>query len=127
VDTAELLRVGSDKSHELYFTPLELISGSSRWKTKKRESQNRADKIEQRCMQVKTEMKRKVGKDPEGGSKKRKELGNESPLASMLQKKKIGNGLKKGRDSYNAIIEKGKEFGLDSWTRQRMQRMCFFN
>jgi hypothetical protein len=31
-------------------------------------------------MQVKTEMKRKVGKEPEGGSKKRKEVGNESPL-----------------------------------------------
>ena len=35
-------------------------------------------------MQVKTEMKRKVGKDPGGGSKKRKEVGNESPLASMF-------------------------------------------
>ena len=34
-------------------------------------------------MQVKTEMKRKVGKDPAGGSKKRKEVGNESPLASV--------------------------------------------
>jgi hypothetical protein len=30
-------------------------------------------KIEQICMQVKTEMKWKVGKDPGGGSKKRKE------------------------------------------------------
>ena len=40
-------------------------------------------KEEQRCMHLKTEMKRKVGKEPEGGSKKRKEVGNESPLASI--------------------------------------------
>jgi len=31
-------------------------------------------------------MKRKAGKEPEGGSKKRKEVGNEPPLASMFQK-----------------------------------------
>jgi len=37
-------------------------------------------------MQVKTEMKSKVGNDPEGGSKKRKEVANESPLALMFQK-----------------------------------------
>ena len=34
-------------------------------------------------MHLKTEMKQKVGKEPEGGSKKRKEVGNESPLASI--------------------------------------------
>jgi hypothetical protein len=31
-------------------------------------------------MQVKNEMKHKVGKDPEGGSKKLKKVGNESPF-----------------------------------------------
>jgi hypothetical protein len=39
---------------------------------------------EQRCILVKNEMKCKVGKEPEGGSKKRKEVGNESPLDSMF-------------------------------------------
>jgi hypothetical protein len=34
-------------------------------------------KIEQICMQVKTEMMQKVGKDPGGGSKKCQEVGNE--------------------------------------------------
>ena len=34
----------------------------------------------ERCMQVKTEMKRKVRKEPVGGSKKRREVGNASPL-----------------------------------------------
>ena len=29
------------------------------------------------CMQVKTEINRKAGKEPEGGSKKRKEVGNQ--------------------------------------------------
>jgi hypothetical protein len=37
-------------------------------------------------MQEKTEMRHKVGKDPEGGSKERKEVGNESPLSCMFQK-----------------------------------------
>ncbi len=36
---------------------------------------------------MKTEMKRKVAKEPEGGSKKRKGVGNESPLDSMFQKR----------------------------------------
>ena len=37
-------------------------------------------------IQVKTEMKHKAGEGPEGWSKKRKEVGNESPLTSMIQK-----------------------------------------
>ena len=36
-------------------------------------------------------MKRKVGKQPEGGSKKRNELGNESPLDSMFQNQQTVN------------------------------------
>ena len=46
-------------------------------------------------MQVKTEMKSKVGNDPEGGSKKRKEVANESPLPLMFQKQQTVNDLKK--------------------------------
>jgi hypothetical protein len=46
-------------------------------------------------MQVKTEMKRKVGKEPQGGSKKRKEVANESPLASMFQKQQTVHDFKK--------------------------------
>ena len=38
-----------------------------------------------------TEMKLKVGKDPGGGSKNRKEVGNESPWTSMFQKQQIAN------------------------------------
>ena len=64
-------------------------------------------------MQVKTEMKRKVGKEPEGGSKKLKEVGNESPLSSMFQKQQTVNDLQKTRESYTAILEKGKQLGLD--------------
>ena len=43
-------------------------------------------KMEKRCVEVKTEMKHQGGKDPEGGIKKRKEVGNESPLSSIFQK-----------------------------------------
>jgi hypothetical protein len=39
-------------------------------------------------MQVKTEMTRKVGNQPEGESKKSKEVAHESPLASMFQNPK---------------------------------------
>jgi len=51
-------------------------------------------------MQVKTEMKRKVGKGPEGGNKKPKEVGNESPLVSMFQKQQTANDLQKTREAY---------------------------
>jgi hypothetical protein len=36
--------------------------------------------------QLFTEMPRRVEKEPEGGSKNRKEVGNESPLGSIFQK-----------------------------------------
>ena len=42
-------------------------------------------------MQVKTEMTRKVGNQPEEGSKKSKEVGNESPLACMFQRQQTVN------------------------------------
>jgi hypothetical protein len=58
-------------------------------------------------------MKRKVRKEPEGGSKKRKEVGNESLLASMFQRQQTANDLQKARETYNAILEKGKQLGLE--------------
>jgi hypothetical protein len=42
-------------------------------------------------------VKRKVGKETEGGSKKPKEVGNESPLAFMFQKQQTANELQKAR------------------------------
>ncbi len=44
---------------------------------------------------MKTEMKRKVGKDPGGGSKKRKEVGNDNSLASMFAKQQAVSALNK--------------------------------
>ncbi len=61
-------------------------------------------------MQVKNEMKRTVGKEPEGGSK---EMENKSPLASMFETQQTANDLQKARGAYNAILEKGKQLGLD--------------
>jgi hypothetical protein len=57
-------------------------------------------------MQVKTAMKRKVGKEPAGGSKKRKEVGNELPLASMFQKQHPAIDLNKAREAYNVLLQK---------------------
>jgi hypothetical protein len=64
-------------------------------------------------MQAKTDMKRMVGKEPEGGSKKRKEVGNESHLTVMFQKQQTTNDLQKARETYNAILENGKQLGFD--------------
>ena len=55
-------------------------------------------------MQVKNEMKRTVGKDPEGGNKKLKEVGNKSPLDSKFQRQQTVNDLNKARETYNAIL-----------------------
>jgi hypothetical protein len=54
-------------------------------------------------------MKHKVGKEPEGGSKKPKEVGNESPLASMFQKQQTANDLQKAREVHLSILERGKQ------------------
>ena len=66
---------------------------------------------------MKTEMKHKVGKDPVGGSKERKEVENESPLSSMFQKQQTTNELQKTRvyqrESYDVILERGNIWG---WT-----------
>ena len=58
-------------------------------------------------------MKRKVGKEPEGGSKKRKEVGNYNSLASMFAKQQAACHLNKARQVYNAHLQKGKEIGLE--------------
>ena len=63
-------------------------------------------------MQVKTEMTRKAGNQPEGGSKKPKQVCNESRLASMFQKQQTTNDLQKARETYLSILEKGKQLGL---------------
>ena len=58
-------------------------------------------------------MKRKVAREPKGGSKKRKEVGNESLLASIFQRQQTANDLQKARVTYHAILEKGKQLGLE--------------
>ena len=62
-------------------------------------------------------MKHKVEKESGGGSKKRKTVENESPLTSLFQKQQTTNELQKTRlyqrESYNVILEKGKQLGLD--------------
>ena len=42
-------------------------------------------------------MKRKAGKESEGGSKEHKEEGNESPLIIMFQEQQVVNDLHKAR------------------------------
>ena len=56
-------------------------------------------------------MKHKVEKDPEEGSKKRKKVGNESPLASIFQKQQTVIDLHKSRETCNAILEKENSWG----------------
>ena len=58
-------------------------------------------------------MKRKEGKEPEGGSKKRKNVGDDKSLASMFAKLHAVSALNKARDAYNAQLQKGKEMGFD--------------
>ena len=58
-------------------------------------------------------MKRKVGKEPEWGSKKRKQVGNENSLASMFAKQQTVSVLNKANVSYNTQLQKGKEMGFD--------------
>ena len=48
-----------------------------------------------------------------GGSKKRKEVGKESPLAFMFHKQQTVKDLQKVRGTYNVILEKGKQLALD--------------
>ena len=54
-------------------------------------------------------MKRKVGKEPEGGTKKREDVGIDNSLASMLSKQQAVNVLNQERDTYNAQLQRAKE------------------
>ena len=47
-------------------------------------------------------MKRKVGKEPEGRSRKPKEVGNDNSLASILPEPQVASDLNKARLEYNA-------------------------
>jgi len=55
----------------------------------------------------------KEGKEPEGGSKKRKEVANDNYLTSMFENQQAVSDLNKARDAYNALLQKGKEMGLE--------------
>ena len=54
-------------------------------------------------------MKRKVGKELEGGIKKRNEVRNETPLASMFARQQVVSDLNKASEAYNAQLQKGCE------------------
>ena len=64
---------------------------------------------------MRREKRKEEGKDPEGGSKKRKEAANDNSLASISQvtKQQAVSDLNKARDAYNAQLQRGKEIGLD--------------
>jgi hypothetical protein len=53
-------------------------------------------------MQAKTEMN-KTGMGPEGWSKKRQEVGNESPLTSIRQKQQTVTDLNNAQETYNLV------------------------
>jgi hypothetical protein len=53
-------------------------------------------------------MKSKAGKEPEVGSKKRKEVGNGIALVSMFPKQQAVNDLNQSREAYNTQLQKGK-------------------
>ena len=57
--------------------------------------------------------KRREGKEPEGGSKKRKEEANDNSLASMFAKQQAVCDLNKARDTYNTQLQKENEIGLE--------------
>ena len=60
-------------------------------------------------MQVNTEMKHKAGKEPEGDRKKRKEVGKESPLASVhraqvMKSLKVWKNYKKMNELFTSYL-----------------------
>ena len=54
-----------------------------------KKNEHKLESATERCKEVKTEMKRKVGKEPEGGGQKSKEVGNESHLRIPCFKNKL--------------------------------------
>jgi hypothetical protein len=65
-------------------------------------------------------MKRKVGKEPEGACKKRKDVGNDNFLASMFTKQQAVSALKNARDAYNVQLQE-KRNGVG---RRSVGRAC---
>ena len=61
-------------------------------------------------------MKDRVGKKPDGGSKKRKEVGNDNSLTLLFAKQQTVSDLNQSREEYNSQIQKGKEIGLEEAT-----------
>jgi hypothetical protein len=54
----------------------------------------------------------KVGKDPEGESKKREEVGDDNSLASMFANQQaVSHGLEERKRHIHAQLQKGKENG----------------
>ena len=76
-------------------------------------------------MQIKIEMKLMwqniVGKEPEGGNKKRKSIGNESPLDSIFQKEQSDNDLEKTERRIMEYFRRRNSWG---WKRQRIPNLC---
>ena len=70
-------------------------------------------------------MKRKVEKEAEGGSKKRKEVGNDNSLVSMFAKQEAVIALNKARDAYRiecTASKKGKESAPRRHNKERQVR-----
>jgi hypothetical protein len=49
-------------------------------------------------------------------------MGNESPLASIFQKQQAVNDLNEAREACNAILEKGKQLGLEEAAHTERKR-----
>jgi hypothetical protein len=59
-------------------------------------------------MKTNTGMEHKVGKNPDGGSKKRKETGNDITWSSMFAMQEAASDLNKARLACNTQLQKGK-------------------
>jgi hypothetical protein len=58
-------------------------------------------------------MKRKVGKELEGGIKKRKEVGNDNPSASMYARQHVASDLNRASEANHAPLQKENDMLLD--------------
>ena len=76
-------------------------------------------------------MKHKVEKEPEGGSKKRKEVGHDNSLASMFAEQQAVQCLEQSKRRIQYTVSRGKRNGVErsSVTPEclsRMYRMCLW-
>ena len=46
-------------------------------------------------------------------------MGNVNPLASMFARQQVDSDLNKANEAYNALLQNGKEMGLDSAKQDR--------